>query len=241
MGINKQIIYSLVALFGAIIFFQITTIDIYLQDNFYNFSKNIWILHRDTQPWKFIFYDGIKRLLIFIAIVFLILIIFFRNHTKVIVYKKGILLIILASIFIPLLVGGLKKNTNMPCPKNEIHYGGKMIRTKIWEKYPEPYKSMQHIACWPAGHASGGFVLMSLYFLFKTKRNKLIGFTTGITVGWSMGVYKMSIGDHFFSHTFITMLISWICILFLYKLINHFIVSEELNFTTDTIISKEKH
>jgi membrane-associated PAP2 superfamily phosphatase len=124
---------------------------------------------------------------------------------------------VLSAIFIPAIVGGLKKTTNMPCPKNEIHYGGKLIRTAVWQIYPQPYKNMEHIACWPAGHASGGFALMSLFFLFKTKRNKLLALSGALALGWTMGIYKMLIGDHFLSHTLITMILSWLLIIMINK------------------------
>ncbi|HIP14233.1 MAG TPA: PAP2 family protein, partial [Sulfurimonas autotrophica] len=39
-------------------------------------------------------------------------------------------------------------------------------------------------------------------------------------VGWSMGLYKMIIGDHFFSHTLITMILAWFIILLIVKIVN---------------------
>ncbi|MGB3750371.1 MAG: phosphatase PAP2 family protein [Arcobacteraceae bacterium] len=224
MTIRRQLFYSIISLLLVILLFGLTNLDLYIQDLFYVFDTNTWILSRDAQPWKFIFYDGIKRLLICIALIFLFILIFFRNHKRIVAYKKGILLVVLSSIFIPLLVGGLKKSTNMPCPKNEMQYAGEIPRTAVWEKYIEPYKSIDKIACWPAGHASGGFALLSFFFLFKTKRNKLISLFIALSIGWSMGIYKMLIGDHFLSHTLITMNISWICILGIYT-----IISKEIN------------
>ena len=108
----------------------------------------------------------------------------------------------------------------MPCPKNEITYGGKMPRTAVWQRYKKPYKSMPKIACWPAGHASGGFALLSLFFLFKSRKNRKLALALALTVGWSMGLYKMLIGDHFLSHTVITMLLAWLLILLIAKAIN---------------------
>jgi len=218
MEIKKQLFITSIILVVTIIVFGVTDFDLYVQDMFYNVKTKMWILEHDSQPWKFIFYDGIKRLLIIIALVFLILIIFFKKNERIKKYKNGILVIVLSSILIPLFIGGLKKSTNMPCPKNEIQYLGNMARTAVWEKYSEPYMSMKHISCWPAGHASGGFVLLSFYFFFKTKRNKLLSLFIALSVGWSMGFYKMIIGDHFFSHTLITMLISWLCILCLHSI-----------------------
>jgi len=220
MTINKQIIYSLVLLFITIILFGVSDLDIYIQNMFYDFKQNTWILDRNMEPWKFIFYDGMKRFLLIIALSFLLVLIFFRNHHRLKKYKNGILLIVLASIFIPSIIGGLKKVTNMPCPKNEIYYLGNMPKIAVWERYTEPYKSMTHISCWPAGHASGGFVLLSFFFLFITNRNKILALVVGLSVGWSMGIYKMLIGDHYLSHTIITMIISWICILLIHTMIS---------------------
>jgi membrane-associated PAP2 superfamily phosphatase len=78
----------------------------------------------------------------------------------------------------------------------------------------------QHISCWPAGHASGGFALLSLFFLFKSRRNKIFALIFGLSVGWMMGLYKMLIGDHFLSHTIITMILAWLIILVIAKIVN---------------------
>ena len=225
MSINKQIIFTFFVLFFCILFFGLTNIDYLIQDNLYDHITNTWILNRDLQPYKFIFYDGIKKVLILFALLFILALIFFKKHTIVKQYKKSILIVILSAIFIPIITGGLKKLTNMPCPKNEIHYNGKMLKTAVWESYTKPYNNMDKIACWPAGHASGGFALLSLFFLFKKKKNKLIALSTALFIGWSMGIYKMLIGDHFFSHTLITMILAWFIILIIKKIVylNYFI------------------
>jgi len=221
IDLNKHITITFIILVISIIFFGISDIDYIVQDHFYNFTTHSWILDRNAQPYKFIFYDGIKKVLIFIAITFLISLIFFRKNKIIKEYKKGMIIVVLSAIFIPVIVGGLKKSTNMPCPKNEIHYEGKMVKTVVWQRYAQPYKNMEHISCWPAGHASGGFALMSLFFLFKTKRNKYIALIGALTVGWSMGVYKMLIGDHFLSHTILTMILAWLIVLVIKKMIDY--------------------
>ena len=217
MSINKNIIITLIVLILSILIFGLTDIDFMLQDNFYEQNTKSWILERDLQPYKFIFYDGIKKLLILVALLFLFSLVFFRKNPLVKNYKKGIMVVVLSSIFVPLTVGGLKKITNMPCPKNEIHYGGIYPSTKIWESYPKTFKNYNKICCFPAGHASGGFALLSLFFLFKRRRNKTLAIVGALTVGWSMGVYKMLIGDHFLSHTIITMILAWLIVLLIQR------------------------
>lgn len=218
MAIEKQIVLTLSLLVFSIILFGTTDIDIWVQDLFFDFDTKEWLLNRDLEPFKFIFYDGIKKLLILFAGLFLLTLLFFRKLEKVREYKQGIIIVVLSAILIPMIAGGLKKSTNMPCPKNEIHYGGDMIKTAVWEEYPPLYKNKHKIACWPAGHASGGFALLSLFFLFKSRRNKVAALVSALAIGWSMGVYKMIIGDHFLSHTIITMFLAWLIVLVLIKL-----------------------
>ena len=213
MKIKQQIILTFVILLISILFFGWSTFDLRIQDYFFDPLTHSWLLDRDLEPYHFIFYTGIKKLLILIAVGFLIALLFFRKTAWVQNYKKGILIVILSAIFVPVAVGALKKTTNIPCPKDEIHYGGTYPRTAVWRSYPPKYATKKHIACWPAGHASGGFALMSLFFLFKRRRNKYIALFGALLIGWSMGSYKMIIGDHFFSHTWITMIMAWLIIL----------------------------
>ena len=217
MNLNRAIFLTSITLVISIIYFGISDIDIKIQDYLYNFKNHSWLLNSNLEPWHTIFYTGAKKLLILIAISLLLALIIFWRRKFIQDYKKGLIIVILSAIIVPLSVGFLKKTTNMPCPKDEIHYGGKMPRTAVWQKYKEPYSKMEHIACWPAGHASGGFALLSLFFLFKSKRNRTIAIIVALSVGWAMGFYKMLIGDHFFSHTFITMVLAWLIILLIAK------------------------
>ncbi|KAB7885411.1 phosphatase PAP2 family protein, partial [Poseidonibacter ostreae] len=88
---------------------------------------------------------------------------------------------------------------------------------KLFDSYPTEFVQNKKIKCWPAGHASGGFALLSLFFLFKKRINQIYALIFALSVGWSMGTYKMLIGDHFLSHTIITMLIAWLLVLIIYK------------------------
>jgi len=224
LTINKQIFITILMIFFTIILFAYTNLDEIVQDYLYNFNTHNWILDRDMQPYKFIFYDGIKKLLIAIGVLFLFA--FFMKKFKE--YKKGILIVVLSAIIIPVFIGFLKRETNMPCPKNIVRYGGVYPKTKVWEHYPKGFHKPR-IKCWPAGHASGGFALMSLFFLYKRKRNKIIGLLVGISIGWAMGIYKMMIGDHFLSHTILTMLIAWLIILINAKLVNKFFIFDKVS------------
>jgi len=189
MSMNKQIFITSFVLVVSIVYFGISDVDIVVQDFFYNHETHKWILDWSLQPYKFIFYDGAKRFLILFAVSLLIFSLIFRKKAIVQTYKKGIIIVLLSAIFVPSTIGILKNNTNMPCPKNDIYYGGVYPKTAVWEKYPADFVKPK-VKCWPAGHASGGFALLSLFFVFRRKRNRLMGLGIGLTVGWSTGLIR---------------------------------------------------
>lgn len=221
MNINQQLVVTFIVLLVSIVFFGITNVDLTLQDEFYNFTTHKWILFWGEEPYKFIFYDGIKKLLIAFAVSLLLALVFLRKTKLINDYKRGIIIVILSAVFVPLIASSIKGQTNMPCPKDEQRYGGVYPRTAVWQNYTPEFKlHHQTSKCWPAGHASGGFALLSLIFLFHKKKHKILAGTAALTVGWSMGLYKMLIGDHFLSHTVITMILAWLIILLIAKIVN---------------------
>ncbi len=221
MTLNRQIILTALTLLVVIVFFGMNDVDVLLQNLFYNSAQHRWILSPYAEPYNFLLYYGLKRLLIAIAVLFLLALIFLWKTKIVREYKRGMVILVLSAIFVPAIASGLKAKTDMPCPRDEIIYGGVYPRTAVWQSYDKEFKLTHHrTKCWPAGHASGGFALLSLFFLFKKRRNKKIGIAIGLSVGWAMGLYKMIIGDHFLSHTVITMMLAWLIILLIAKAVN---------------------
>lgn len=212
MSVAKQLWMSAVALIITVVFFGVSGTDIWVQNHFYNPITQQWLIDHDEPVLKFIFYDGIKRLIIIVDVVILITLIIGWKMPSLALYRKGLVIVLLSGIFVPVVVGSFKALTNLPCPKNLEIYGGNYPHTCVWEKYPKSFCQQGKIKCWPAGHASGGFALLSLIYLFRTRKAKIIAGTSAMAIGWSMGTYKMLIGDHFLSHTFITMVMAWFII-----------------------------
>lgn len=213
----KQIWITAALLVGAILFFGLSGADVWVQRHFYNFQTHKWIVDTNDEVLKFIFYDGIKRLLIVIAVLFLAGLVLGWNKEWMKSYRKGMIIVVLSSVLVPLAVGSLKAVSNMPCPKNLDLFGGAYPHTCVWEKYTVKECHLEKQKCWPAGHASGGFALLSLVFFFHRKKNKIAAAAMALVIGWSMGSYKMLIGDHFLSHTAITMILAWLLILLIVK------------------------
>ena len=219
-NLNKQITITTILLIVVIALFQFTQLDITIQNFFYNFETKTWIIDKDEPILKFFLYDGLKKALIFFAVAILFSLIFFRKKALIQEYKKGLIIVLLAAIFIPLIIGSLNAITNTPCPCNIVDFGGTYPLIKVFDTYPKDFVQPSKAKCWPAGHASGGFALMALFFLFKTPLNQKRAIIVGIVVGWSMGTYKMLLGDHFLSHSIITMMMAWLIILIIVKLVN---------------------
>ena len=220
MVTDRNIVLTLFALSVVILFFGLTDADIWIQNHFFDFGSGRWLVDRDNPVLAFVFYDGIKKLLIIAASIILLALVFAYRHPLIRRHRRGLTILLLSVIIVPAVVNGLKAATNMPCPKNLEIYGGEYPHTCVWEKYPSTFCKTKKIKCWPAGHASGGFALLSLYFLFRSRRAKTAAVTGALVLGWSMGTYKMAIGDHFFSHTVISMVMGWLIILLIVRLVD---------------------
>ena len=220
MTLAKQLWITTALLVGAILFFGLSGVDVWVQRHFYNPITHQWIVDTNNEVLKFIFYDGIKRLLIVIAVLFLLGLILGWKQKWMRSYRRGLIIVVLSSIFVPLAIGSLKAVSNMPCPKSLDIFDGAYPRTCVWEKYHGKECHLEKQKCWPAGHASGGFALLSLVFLFQSRKNKIAVATIAMVIGWGMGSYKMLIGDHFLSHTVITMILAWMLILLIVKCVD---------------------
>jgi membrane-associated PAP2 superfamily phosphatase len=210
---SDHILVTGLSLILCIAVFEISNIDIYLQDYLYDFGSSQWLLDKNAELPKLIFYDGAKRLIIACSVILLFTLLFFKKSQLVLQHRKGLLVVMLSLILVPSTVGLLKATTNVPCPVDLEHYGGTYPDVSLLDSYPDDFIQKENIRCYPAGHASGGFALLSLVFLFRSRRNRTIAALSAITIGCSMGIYKMLIGDHFLSHTITTMLLSWFIIL----------------------------
>ena len=184
----------------------------------YNFNTKNCLINKDEPLLKFFFYDGIKNLLILCAVAIFFSLIFLRKKELIQEYKKGLIIVLLAAIFVPVIIGSLKTISNTPCPCNIVSFNGTYPDTKVFDSYPKDFIQTSKVKCWPAGHASGGFALMALFFLFKTPKNQKRALIGALVIAWGMGTYKMLLGDHFLSHSIITMIMAWLIILIIVKL-----------------------
>ena len=215
--IDRQLLTTSALLLAALALFELTNIDIWLEDHLY-LGAHRWLMDAKNPLWRFLLYDGIKAALILLGVTLLIGYAVSFRSARVRPFRGRCRLLLLALAFVPLIIAGLKDYTNVYCPYQLERYGGDKPYVKVFEAYPKDFHQTDKGRGFPAGHASGGFSLMALYFVLRQKRHKLLGLLFGLGIGWAMGMYQMAKGAHFLSHTVVTMLGAWLIILVLYRL-----------------------
>ncbi|GJL83366.1 MAG: hypothetical protein DHS20C01_30000 [marine bacterium B5-7] len=219
MPLSRQILVTISVLITTIILFDVTSIDLWVQDHLFDFGSQSWLISDNDRILDLIFYTGIKRVFFSAFILLGLILVICRKAIWMKRYRKTLLVVLLSMLAVPLAVGSLKSVTHMPCPKHLEHYGGKFPHVTLFTAYPASFHASRMPQCYPAGHASGAFSLFSLLFLFGGLWSRRIVLLAVMTIGWSVGIYKMMIGDHFLSHTLISMILAWLIILLIVRVI----------------------
>lgn len=180
------------------------------------FGEAGWLLgkptHKAIKAWA---YTGPKVLLGIVAGLSLLLsVAIYKNSNlrqKYAAWQKPLLLLALSLALVPLCMATLKAVSGVYSPVDLLPYGGKHehigVLAHLWQ-----YGTVDGGRSFPAGHSSGGFALMSLYFLPLAPKKRKAGLFLGLLAGWGMGLYQMARGEHFLSHTVVTMFAAWVII-----------------------------
>lgn len=212
---------SIALLAAVFVFFEISDADLRVQDLFYNFNTHSWIVDAKAPLPRALFYIW-PKVLIWIGGVALLTLTLMpqdcRIRGKFPAWKRNEILVVIGTLALaPASIATLKATTNVFTPSEIKRYGGTVPYVKVCEPYPANDHPAKRGRGFPAGHASGGFALMALAALAKTRKARIQCITGGIVIGSLMGAYQMLKGAHYLSHTIITALICWIIFLLLVK------------------------
>lgn len=217
---KKNFLFSFALLALSLAVFDMTDWDIRLQDRFYN---GAWLispdLHQTLSPF---FYGGFKIFTAAVGVFCLVCFALSFKKESLKARRSAFLMLLLSIIFVPAIVAGAKQVTNQYCPKHIVRYGGIVPHVGVFESYPDGFVQAKKGKCFPAGHATSGFAFMGLFFCVASRRKRLAGLAFGICAGWMTGTYQMLRGEHFLSHTLVSMIASWIVISAIYCLLKRF-------------------
>ncbi len=196
----------LVLVFGL---FELTWLDLWIQDRFFDFSAGTWMIDRNEPVARALFYSGPKVLLVGLSLALIASLV--RPPRSFRRCDLGVALLTLGSV--PVLVGLGKDTTNVFCPWDITRYGGDAAYVRVLERFGEDERPARRGRGFPAGHASGGFALVGLAGLARTRRGQVAAIALAAAAGGAMGWYQIAKGAHYLSHTLVTALLAWILFL----------------------------
>jgi membrane-associated PAP2 superfamily phosphatase len=215
MSWRRQIALSLLALAAVLAVFELTDLDLWVQDRCFNFPTGRWVVNKSDRPLRWAFYIGPKVALVVAGISCAAVYALSFKAPRLRDLRRGCLLMVLSLPAVPLTVMGIKQFSNVYMPCQNQRYGGDKPYVKVLQRHPQGYQPTSRGHGWPASHASGGLALMMLYFAARRRKSKLLGLAAGLAVGWIMGIYQTINGQHYLSHTIVSMIVAWMIIVLL--------------------------
>lgn len=175
--------------------------DFYVQ-NFFFVQGRGWLDSENMDFFRLACYKVPKKLIIIFGIFLILKAVFEKVKYQRINYHWLYVIVCLA--IIPAFISGLKAVTHVYCPYQVQSYGGFYHFVPLWENNLDLARGR----CFPAGHASGDFSLISLYFIAPSTKKRYLSLCLICVLGLMMAGYQMVNGRHFLSHTLTSLWIS---------------------------------
>ncbi len=121
---------------------------------------------------------------------------------------RNALLAALGMVLIPLGITTLKGLISRHCPWDIVDFGGYAPYLRLLEVPPTSIKSG---VCFPAGHASTGFLWIVWGVALRPAGRYMarLALLAGLLLGGVLGVARMAQGAHFLSHTLWSLWFAW--------------------------------
>ena len=220
MSWRWQIGLSVLALAAVLAVFEPTDLDLRVQDRCFDSTAvkaHRWLINKDYRPLRWVFYIGPKVALLLAGAACAGVYALSFKDPRLRPWRRGCLLMILSLGIVPATIMGIKQFTNVYMPSQNLRYGGDKPYVKVLQRYPPDYPNTwkKRGKGWPASHAAGGLSLLMLYFAARKRKWKVLGLAAGLAAGWIMGLYQTVNGQHYLSHTFVSMILAWMIVVLL--------------------------
>ncbi|MEP2827906.1 phosphatase PAP2 family protein [Parvibaculum sp.] len=209
---SPEVVLSLAALALFTFWPSIHVLDFRLETPFFDAAAGSWFFPPDDRGVLFwLLYRGPKIFLVVAGVSALLWLVWRGFMKRWRAVDTRFLLALLVLGLTPLFVGLLKNSTGVSCPVQETLFAGPYAHAAIWDRLFALVPSNEHLRCWPAGHAAAGFGLLGIRVLAPAgSRLSWAYLAPGLAGGWVLGLYQMARGQHYFSHTVVTMAIALI-------------------------------
>jgi membrane-associated PAP2 superfamily phosphatase len=214
---SASILWPLFLLVGVVVYFGFPftggeQLDLWFQSFFWNGQS--WVMPHDTLWGDVLAYKGPKTLII-ISAVYFIFVAALPEFSPSWMNRRRVLYVLACMALVPIISTQLRAISYMATPLELKMYGGAYDHLLLFQAKPAGYPCH----AFPAGHASGGFALISLYWAWADRSYRRLGLAIGLFFGILMGLYQIARGEHFLSHTVTTALIAWLISAVLARLI----------------------
>lgn len=202
-------------------------IDLRLADYFYALEGGYWAL-KDAWITSTLIHKIGKYLSLLMALFIFTALTLSYFHQKTKPYRRELTYLLFAAGGSSALIGFIKSISHESCAWDFSRYGGTA-------EYATVFTQLLHGTghdCFPAGHASGGYAWLALYFLgvHMHSRWRWAGLGFALVVGVVFGFSQQLRGAHFISHDLWTLGICWFFSLLMYRVL---LVSQ-----TNTLLKK---
>lgn len=219
MSYSKKFFSCCICLIVSLVIIHYNNLDIKLQSLFFDYSTKQWLVSRDNLELKFWFYKLPKILIITYGVCMILWLAKLKIKNQDIQLQKNLLFLILSLILIPLLVATLKHYSPIYCPNHITEFAGGRPFISPLDIFDYDIFFNNNGKCSPAGHASGGFALLSLYFVMPNRKLKSFFLGLALVIGSIMGFYQLAKGVHYLSDTIATLSIAYLICISLEKLL----------------------
>jgi membrane-associated PAP2 superfamily phosphatase len=194
---------------------ETTGIDLWVADRWYASEGFDWVLRSHWLTYDVIHHYG-KVMIITLGLILLVLLVTSFRSPRLRSWRAPLGYLLTCMVLLPVLITWCKHFSHAPCPWDMVRYRGDIPYQHNFS-YGWGASGTGH--CFPAGHASGGFALVALYFaVYGYVRRPARFLLPGIAVGSVFALGQEARGAHFLSHDLWTVTICWFGALGLYLL-----------------------
>jgi membrane-associated PAP2 superfamily phosphatase len=183
-----------------------STIDLWLADRWFALEGYGWTLRDHWLTYDVIHHHG-KQMLIGVGLLLMCLIALSYRFAALRRWRAPMTYLLTGMAVLPALIAYFKQYSPVPCPWDLARYGGDTLYQHSLSYRFGPAESGH---CFPAGHASGGFALLTLYFsAYRYTTRRALFLLPGLLVGTVFALGQQARGAHFVSHDLWTMSLCW--------------------------------
>lgn len=210
----RHVLLPLALMLPALFLVETTRLDAWLADRWYALGGGAWAFRDHWLAYDLIHHHG-KQMIIAFALLLIGLLIASSWWRVIRPWRRRITYLLVCMLILPGLVAFAKHSSPVHCPWNISRYGGAFPFRHLFE-----YSMGPGGYCFPSGHASGGFALISMYFAaLGAVRRPALFLLPGLLVGWTFALGQQARGAHFLSHDLWTLSFCWFGALALFLLI----------------------